>query len=307
MSAPIDLTLLPMPQVVEVLDFEEILATRKSAVIELMPEEDREATAAMLELESEPAVKLLEENSYQEIVLRNRVNDAALAVMLPYSKKDDLDNLGANANVKRLTVVAADPTATPPTAAVMEDDEAYRLRIQESSDGYSVAGPRSAYEFHARSADGRVKDVRAISPAPCEIVIVVLSTAADGIAPADLLSVVLEAVNGEEVRPLGDLVTAQSATVEDYEVEATLYVAKGPEAPIALAAAQQNAAAISTPRRPLGFSIYRSAYIGALKVEGVVNVVLTSPAADILRNKTQAARCTAIRIKTEIIEEADDE
>ena len=307
MSAPIDLTLLPMPQVVEVLDFEEILATRKSAVIDLMPEEDRQATAAMLELESEPAVKLLEENSYQTIIHRNRVNDAALAVMLPYSKGTDLDNLGANYNVKRLTIVAANPDATPPSEAIMEDDEAYRLRIQESADGLSTAGPRSAYEFHARSADGRVKDVRAISPAPCEVVIVVLSTAADGIAPPDLLSVVEEAVNDEEKRPLGDLVTAQSATVDDYEVEATLYVAKGPEAPIALAAAKANATAISTPRRPLGFSIYRAAYIGALKVEGVVNVVLTSPAADILRTKTQAARCTAIRINTAIIEEGDDE
>ena len=137
MSAPIDLTLLPMPQVVEVLDFEQILATRKSAVIDLMPEEDRDATAAMLELESEPAVKLLEENSYQEIVIRNRVNDAALAVMLPYSKRADLDNLGANANVKRLTVVAEDPTTTPPAAAVMEDDEAYRELL-----GFSTDTPR---------------------------------------------------------------------------------------------------------------------------------------------------------------------
>jgi len=306
MSAPIDLSLLPMPQLVETLDFEDILATRKSNLIGLMPEAEREATAAMLELESEPAVKLLEENSYQEIVIRNRINDAALAVMLPYSKGSDLDNLGANYNVQRLTVVAANPTTTPPTAALMEEEEAYRLRIQASADGLSTAGPRSAYEFHARSADGRVKDVRAISPAPCEVVIVVLSTATDGIAPPDLLRVVEEAVNDEEKRPLGDLVTAQSATVDDYAVEATLYVAKGPEAPIALAAAQANATTISTPRRPLGFSIYRAAYIGALKVEGVVNVVLTSPAADILRNKTQAARCTAIRIKTAILEEADD-
>jgi len=306
MSAPIDLSLLPMPQLVETLDFEAILATRKSNVIALMPEADREATAAMLALESEPAVKLLEENSYQEMIVRNRINDAALAVMLPYSKGTDLDNLGANYNVKRLTVVAADSTTTPPTAAVMEEEEAYRLRIQESPDGLSTAGPRSAYEFHARSADGRVKDVRAISPAPCEVVIVVLSTAADGITPPDLLRVVEDAVNDEEKRPLGDLVTAQSATIDDYAVEATLYVAKGPEAPIALAAAQANATTISTPRRPLGFSIYRAAYIGALKVEGVVNVVLTSPAADILRNKTQAARCTAIRLKTAILEEADD-
>lgn len=306
MSAPIDLSLLPLPQVIETLDFEAILATRKAKVIDLMPEADRAATAAMLALESEPAVKLLEENSYQEIVLRNRVNDAALAVMLPYAKHADLDNLGANANVKRLTIIAADPTASPPTAAVMEDDEAYRLRIQESADGLSTAGPRNAYEFHARSADGRVKDVRAISPAPCEIIIIVLSTAADGLAPPDLLQAVSLAVNDEETRPLGDLVTVQSATVDGYEVEATLYVAKGPEAPIALAAARQNAVTISTPRRPLAFSIYRAAYIAALKVEGVINVVLTSPATDILRNKTQAARCTAIQLKVEVMEELDD-
>jgi len=306
-SAPIDLSLLPVPQVVEVLDFEEILATRKSNVVNLMPEADRDATAAMLELESEPAVKLLEENSYQEIVLRNRVNDASVAVMLPYAKDGDLDNIGANCNVPRLIVIPANPDAVPPVDEVKEDDEPYRLRIQESPDSLSVAGPRAAYEALARAADGRVKDVSATSPAPCEIVITVLAATADGIASPDLLDVVDGAVSAEDVRPLGDLVTIQAAEIADYEVEATLFVRKGPEAELALAAARKNAAAISAPRRPLGFSIYRTAYIAALKVEGVIDVELTKPAANVICNRTQAARCTAIRVTTSVIEESDDE
>ena len=306
MSTPIDLSLLPAPQVVEVLDFETILASRKSQLISLLPEKARAATAAMLALESEPAVKLLEENSYQEILLRHRVNDAATAVMLPYAKAADLDNIGANYNVPRLIVTPGNPDANPPIAEVKEDDDSYRLRIQESADGLSVAGPRTAYEYHARSADGRIKDVSATSPAPCEVVITVLAANESGIASPDLLAIVDRAVNAEDVRPMGDLVTTQAATIIDYEVQATLYVKQGPEAPLALAAARHNAQAISTPRRPLGFGIYRAAYIAALKVEGVVNVVLTSPAQDILRNRTQAARCTAIRITAKVLEDKDD-
>ena len=41
----------------------------------------------------------------------------------------DLDQLAANYNVKRLTVTPADDDAVPPVAAVMESDEALRLRV----------------------------------------------------------------------------------------------------------------------------------------------------------------------------------
>jgi len=305
MSSPIDLTLLPAPQVLEVLDYETILADRKAAVVALLPEDQRDAAAKVLSLESEPATKLLEENSYQSLLLRNRVNDAATAVMLAFARGTDLDQIGGNNNVPRLVLVEADADASPPVAEVMEDDEPYRLRIQESPDALSVAGPRNAYEFHARSADGRVKDARAVSPAPCEIVIAVLSTADDGAAPPDLLNAVYAALSAEDIRPLGDLVSVGPAEVTDYEVDAVVYVEKGPEATIALRAAKAQADVISKPLRPLGYSIYRAAYVAALKVEGVRNVVLLSPAADIIRTRTQAARCTAIKIRVETLEDGD--
>ena len=303
MSTPIDLTQLPAPSVVEVLDFESILATRKAHLVSLLPEAQRAAVTALLALESEPATKLLEENAYQETILRNRVNDAGKAVMLAFALDGDLDQLGANVNVARLVITPANPSALPPVAAVMEDNDAYRLRIQEAPDGLSVAGPKASYEFHARSSDGRVKDASATSPAPAHVTVTVLANDATGIASAELLAAVARALNAEEVRPLGDRLTVQAAQVIDYQIEATLYIGVGPEVPILLDAAQANAVRVSQPRRPLGHSIYRSACSAAVHVEGVRKVVLAKPAADIELNATQAARCTAIKLNVVVLDE----
>ncbi|KAB8046217.1 baseplate assembly protein [Janthinobacterium rivuli] len=303
MSTPIDLTQLPVPSVVEALDFEAILATRKSHLVSLLPEAERAAVTALLELESEPATKLLEENAYQETILRNRVNDAGKAVMLAFALDGDLDQLGANVNVERLTITPANPNAMPPVAAVMEDNDAYRLRIQEAPDGLSVAGPKASYEFHARSSDGRVKDASATSPAPASVTVTVLANNDTGIADAALLAIVARALNAEEVRPLGDRLKVQAAQVIDYQIEATLFIGVGPEVPILLDAARANAVRVSQPRRPLGHSIYRSACSAAVHVEGVRKVVLTSPALDIELDATQAARCTAIKLNVVVLDE----
>ena len=303
MSTPIDLTQLPAPSVVEVLDFEAILAMRKAHLVSLLPEAERAAVTALLELESEPATKLLEENAYQETILRNRVNEAGKAVMLAFALDGDLDQLGANVNVARLVITPANPNALPPVAAVMEDNDAYRLRIQEAPDGLSVAGPKASYEFHARSSDGRVKDASATSPAPASVTVTVLANNDTGIADAALLATVARALNAEEVRPLGDRLTVQAAQVIDYQIEATLFIGVGPEVPILLDAARANAVRVSQPRRPLGHSIYRSACSAAVHVEGVRKVVLTSPAADIELNATQAARCTAIKLNVVVLDE----
>lgn len=303
MSTPIDLTQLPAPSVVEVLDFEAILATRKAHLVSLLPEAERAAVTALLELESEPATKLLEENSYQETILRNRVNEAGKAVMLAFALDGDLDQLGANVNVARLTITPANPNALPPVTAVMEDNDAYRLRIQEAPDGLSVAGPKASYEFHARSSDGRVKDASATSPAPASVTVTVLANNDTGIADAALLATVARALNAEDVRPLGDRLSVQAAQVIDYRIEATLFIGVGPEVPILLDAARANAVRVSQPRRPLGHSIYRSACSAAVHVEGVRKVVLTSPAADIELNATQAARCTAIKLNVVVLDE----
>ena len=130
--AIVDLSQLAAPDVVEELDYETILSERKATLVSLYPEDQQEAVARTLMLESEPIVKLLQENAYREVIWRQRVNEAARAVMLAYAAGADLDQLGANSSVERLVITPADDTTLPPTPAEMESDTDYRLRIQQA-------------------------------------------------------------------------------------------------------------------------------------------------------------------------------
>ncbi|EFE24672.1 baseplate J-like protein [Edwardsiella tarda ATCC 23685] len=292
----IDLSQLPAPDVIEELDYESLLAERKTTLISLYPEEQRDAIAHTLTLESEPIVKLLEENAYRELLLRQRVNEAARAVMLAYSSGSDLDMLTANLNTERLTIVPADETTLPPTPAVMESDDDLRLRAQQAFEGLSVAGPVGAYEYHGRSADGRVADVSVDSPAPACVTIAVLSREGNGTASEELLAIVAKALNDEDVRPIADRVTVKSAVIVPYQINATLYLYPGPEAePIRQAAEAKLKAYINAQHR-LGRDIRLSAIYAALHVEGVQRVALASPAADIVLDKSQASYCSTYQL-----------
>ncbi len=294
--ATIDLSQLPAPIVVEVLDYEDILAERKATLISLYPEEQREAVARTLALESEPIVKLLQENAYREVILRQRVNDAAKAVMLAHATGEDLDQLGANFNTPRLVITPADESTIPPTPAVMETDEDYRLRLQDAFEGMSTAGSAGSYRFHARSADGRVADVTAISPSPANVTVTVLSRDGDGTVSPELLQVVRDALNDEDVRPVADRVIVQSAKIAPYVIEAVLYLYPGPEVAPILDTANKRLRAYVQNMRRLGRSIRRSSMNAALTVEGVEHVEIIKPAADIVLDKTQAGYCTGVNI-----------
>ncbi|WP_273973875.1 baseplate assembly protein [Serratia ureilytica] len=294
--ATIDLSQLPAPLVVAVLDYEDILAERKATLISLYPEEQREAVARTLALESEPIVKLLQENAYREVILRQRVNDAAKAVMLAHATDEDLDQLGANFNTPRLVITPADESTIPPTPAVMEANEDYRLRLQDVFEGMSTAGSAGSYRFHARSADGRVADVTAISPSPANVIVTVLSRDGDGTASPELLQVVSTALNDEDVRPVADRVVVQSAKIAPYVIEAVLYLYPGPEVAPILDTANKRLRAYVQNMRRLGRSIRRSSMNAALTVEGVEHVEIIKPAADIVLDKTQAGYCTGVKI-----------
>lgn len=296
MSGPIDLSQLPSPSVVEALDYETILAERKAALLGLISSDQRDQVETTLELESEPLTKLLEESAYRELLWRQRVNEAARAVMLAYSKDEDLDQLVANFNVERLQTDPGDPDATPPVPPTYERNTELRLRAQRAWEGLSVAGPRGAYEFHALSADGRIADARAQSPAPAEALVTILAREGDGTASQELLDIVEAALSAEDIRPVGDRLTVQSAEIIEYQVDATLYVYPGPEQEPVLAAAEAALERYITEQRRLGRDIRRSALHAVLHVEGVQRVELTEPAADVVLDLTQAGHCTATSV-----------
>jgi len=293
---PIDLSRLPAPVVVEQIDYETILAERKAYAVSLWPADQQAEVAATLALESEPITKLLQESAYRETLLRQRVNEAALAVLLPFAQGADLEQIGARFNVVRLVITPANPSAVPPVAAVLEDYESLRERIQMAMEGLSTAGPRNAYIFHARSADGRVADASAISPAPAEVVVTVQGALGNGTAAPDLLAVVAAYLSDEDRRPVADRLTVQSAQELPYTVEAVLYLnSSGPESEPVRVAAETRLAALVNARRRLGQEVNRSALDAALHIEGVKRVELPGWA-DVVASLTQAPYCTAYSV-----------
>lgn len=285
----IDLSRVPAPQVVETLSAEQILAEMLDDLLDRYPE-----FSALVE--SEPAIKLLEVAAYRELLLRQRINEAAKAVMLPYALGTDLDNLGALFGVERLITDPGDPTAVPPVPPTYEKDPEFRYRIQLSLEGLSTAGPEGAYIYHALSASGLVLDASAISPSPGEVLVTVLSRTANGVATPELLATVYAAINAESVRPLTDYVQVQSAAITDYAIEATLYFYAGPDREVVLANAQAAAEAYAAAQHRLGRDVTLSGLYAALHQPGVQRVELTSPTASIVVGRQGATYCTGITL-----------
>ncbi|HHR5538627.1 TPA: baseplate assembly protein [Klebsiella quasipneumoniae] len=296
MSALTDLSQLPVPDVVETLDFETLFTARKRRFINLYPAEQRAEVARTLNFESEPIVKLLQENAYLEMALRVRINEAAVANMLAHASGRDLDNLAANFKVFRLLISPGDSTAVPPVEPVYESDSDLRMRAQQAFEGLSVAGPTAAYEYHARSADGRIADVSAISPHPCYVTVSVLSRQGNGQASAELLAIVDAALNDIDIRPVGDRPTIQSAEIIPYQINALLYCYPGPEQEPIRQAAEQRLNNYVNEQHRIGRDIRRSAIYAALHVTGVQRVELIAPVADVIISRTQASYCTEWRI-----------
>ncbi|GAA3911805.1 baseplate assembly protein [Gibbsiella dentisursi] len=308
MSDAIDLSQLPAPDVVETIDYETLLDARTTRLLALVSDDLRDAVTAALALESEPLRKLLEENAYREMVLRQRINEAARAVMLAFATGNDLDQIAANYGITRLTITPADDTTTPPTAAVMESDDNLRTRVQSSMEALSVAGPREAYQYHARSASGKVADAYAFSPAPACVTVVILSTEGDGTADDALISTVDEALSDEDVRPIADRLAVQSAEIVNYSITATLYLASdGPESEVIKTTAEAQLTAYTEARHRIGKSIYREKIAGVLNCDGVENIDITAPPADISITRTQASFCTGYTLNIERLLNDDEE
>ncbi|WMJ01398.1 baseplate J/gp47 family protein [Pseudomonas chlororaphis subsp. aurantiaca] len=289
MSA-VDLSQLPAPQVLESLDFEEIYGEELQRFREYMGDK----WDALLE--SDPITKLLELGAFRRMQNRARVNDAAKALLLAYATEADLDQLAANVNLQRLVVQAEDLSAVPPVERVLEANDALRERVQLVYEGLTTAGPRNSYILHARNASGRVADATAESPAPAEVVVTVLDLEGTGLAPPELLEAVRLHLSEDDVRPVADRLTVQSAQILTYRVEALVYMSgTGPENEAILAECEQRLRAWVNPRRRLGLEVARSGVDAQLHIAGVSRVELVGWS-DIRPTKAQAAWCEDISV-----------
>lgn len=291
-ATPIELSQLPPPEIVETIEYETLLAERRGRLVSLYPESERAEIAATLELESEPLVRLLQENAYRELLLRQVINDRARATLLAYAHRNTLEHIAALFDVDRLLVSAGDPAKG--IDPVYEDDESLRERVQLAPRGFSVAGPDDAYVFHARSADGRVRSATAYSPEPCVMIVTLLSREGDGSASAELIDVVKTAL--EDKRPQADEVIVRSATIIPYEIRATLRFFRGPDRALALEEASRRAASFADRMHRIGTEVTLDGLYSSLRVTGVQKVLLGSPASGVPITRDEASFCTGIHL-----------
>lgn len=316
-----DLSRLPPPAALQQLDFESLFEQRKALFgglqpalldsvgspitrpAELVTDETGtywripvDATLGLwyLDLESDPITRLLQVDAYIDMHLQQRENNQVISLLPAYAAGSDLDHIASRYGVKRLLITPATATAV----AVYESDEALRRRMILALEATSTAGPTGAYVYHALSADGRVKDALAYSPAPAEVVVVVQSHIGAGTADQALLDIVADALNATGVRPAGDQVIVKSAEVVEYALDATLYFYPGPSHTPALGLARTYLDAYRTESEKIGHAVTDSAIKRALHQPGVYSAAVTSPAALPLHiTQDQCAYCTSITIR----------
>ena len=269
-----DLASLPAPAVIEPLSFETIFEELQTEFQSRYP--DYSALLA-----SDPAIKLLEVAAYREVLLRNRINEAAKASLLAFATGSDLDHLAAFYGVTRL---------------MDESDEALRLRTRQRIIGFANAGGAAHYRYWALSASPEVADVEVDSPEPGRVRISVLAKGEEQTVSNAVLNAVRAVVLRDDIRVLTDTVEVVAAELMPVTVHARLWLY--PDAPLeTLAAIQAVFASTLAAYAGLGWDLTRSWIVGQLQRAGVHKVDLLSPTTDIRVAANQAVRLLSLNLE----------
>ena len=292
----VDFSQLPEPNLIQELDYESIFNERKEKFIALYPATEQNQWRTILNRESDPVVKVLQENAYLELLYRNKCNADARSLLLAYAEGSDLDHLALTEyGLIRLIVTPADNSVVPPSPAIYESDERLRERCLLSFDGMNTAGSANAYRYFALSADGRVDGIKVKSDeeTPCFLDIVITQVDSEnGEASEELIQIVQTALDPDTVRPVGDRPTVKSSIATNYQIEAVLYVGKNAEDALLLETANIRLDKYIKNAQKNGESIYLSAIYAALHVDGIERVQIISPTADLVMDNYHHPYCT---------------
>lgn len=120
-------------------------------------------------------------------------------------------------------VRSAENITTTADGADEESDASLADRIRLAPNAFSVAGPRKAYIFHAKSVSSAVIDVSVESPTPGLVNIYLL--AKGGAMPSDeLLSDAQDYLSGDDIRPLTDEVHVYAPEAVSYMIHVDYYI-----------------------------------------------------------------------------------
>lgn len=277
----IDLTQVPLPDVIETLDYETTLAE----VIddfrrywEKVRERRPELPAYNVEmLETDPVRIVLEACAYRELLWRARANQVARSVMLATATGADLDNFAADFGMTR-RIIGTDEDGN----AIYESDEEFRQRRNLAPDGYAAAGPEDAYRYHAWSADGSIKEVQAIKGEGNRCDIILLGREGNGTVSQEVVAKVYDALSPKTRRPLTDNVYVRSATIVSQPIRVAITVPTGPDATTVAEKAKTSIASYAQERSTIGKTLRLDGIIGAAHRDNALeSVTVLEPSGDV--------------------------
>ncbi|MFC0351825.1 baseplate J/gp47 family protein [Undibacterium danionis] len=206
----IDLSKLPAPTVIEELSFDSLVDAHKQELLQRQPN-----LANVINLVSEPLVKQLEVFAYREMLLRQRINQAARSNLLAYATGTDLDHKGAFYDLARL----AD-----------ESDDRYRQRIQYRIASLAGNGTAEQYKLIAMTASSNVRDSNVYLFAPGVVGLILWLSDQSQVEATE--SLVTAAMNEPNAKPVGISILISTAKLKAIDFTATVY--REPAAPVDL-------------------------------------------------------------------------
>ena len=274
-----DLAALPRPEIIETIDVEAIIASRKSRLVSLAPSYG--LVYDVEGLETDPAVVLLEASAFEELLLRARGNDIARARYLYYARGVEVDHLGAFYDTTRMTG---------------EDDDRYKARIILGIQGRSTGGTAPRYRYVAMSASLRVADTIVFTEGVSPVVhIAIFAADNNGVADASLLSTVRAAVNDPAVRMVNDTLNVRSAVVSTVAVTADVWLLPNANETILPTLATQVRDQWAA-EGGLGRDLTISWLTSRLMIPGIQRVAVTAPVSDRVMAPSEAVRISSVTL-----------
>lgn len=192
-------------------------------------------------------------------------------------------------------IASAANTTVSSGGADIEADDPYRARIKLAPNKYSVAGSTGSYKFYTLSVSQTIIDVAVINSS--RVVVDVYPLTAAGAPSSDLIDDVAAALNPDTVRPLTDIVNVYAPIAVDYTITAVVTRLTSADADELMGRLEQAAETFASDRRSkLGLDVTIASITKALMIDGVYDVVISSPASNLVVAANEWANCTAIDI-----------
>ncbi|WP_313026779.1 baseplate J/gp47 family protein [Brucella sp.] len=275
----IDLTTLATPRVIETVSYASILDQALADLKERFLKSG--ITYDVGNLETDPAKILVEVSSAREIIIRQRINDAAKANLIAYASGSDLDHLAAFYDVTRLAG---------------ENDIQLRARVVLAIQARSPGGSSYWYKQAALRADTRIKDVVVYREMFWPIIhVAVLSSQDGGVPDKAMLDAVTAEIMSDRVRLLNDTIIVEAAVTQTVDVAADIWLL--PDASSNLVTELEGILRKAWQEESgVGFDLEISWLESRLHIEGVKKVVVTSPSASIINSEGSATALGTITL-----------